>query len=71
MYKTLASTLLAAAAQAESHDYPAWVAGFVYGMTGDNHLDEIEKCFTGSETLYNDAKKAWTDLNTGHIADGA
>ena len=24
---------------------PDFVAGFVYGMTGDNHLTEIEACY--------------------------
>jgi hypothetical protein len=24
---------------------PDLVAGFIYGMTGDNHLTEIEACF--------------------------
>ena len=26
---------------------PDFVAGFMYGMTGNNHLDEIESCFKG------------------------
>jgi len=29
-----------------------FVAGFMYGMTGDNHLTEIEACFQGSELMY-------------------
>jgi len=24
-----------------------FVAGFMFGMTGDNHLTEIESCYTG------------------------
>jgi hypothetical protein len=71
MFKTLAASMLAAAAQAQSHDIPAWVAGFIYGMTGDNHLDEIENCFSGSETLYDNAKSAFTDLTSGNIVSGA
>jgi hypothetical protein len=63
--------MLAAAALAESHDVPAWVAGFIYGMTGDNHLDEIENCFTGSETLYENAKLAFSELSSGNISAGA
>jgi hypothetical protein len=26
---------------------PDFVAGLIYGLTGDNHLTELEKCFDG------------------------
>ena len=35
-----------------------FVAGFVFGMTADNHLTEIEACFTGGELMYH-------EVNTG------
>ena len=25
--------------------YPEFAAGFIYGMTGSNHLSEIESCY--------------------------
>ena len=28
---------------------PDFVAGFMYGMTGYNHLEEIEACYTGGQ----------------------
>ena len=27
------------------------MAGFLYGMVGDNHLDEIKSCYTGTAPL--------------------
>ena len=33
---------------------PEFVAGFIYGMTGDNHLEEIETCMQGGEDLIAD-----------------
>lgn len=31
---------------------PDFVAGFIYGFTGDNQLDNIEGCFDGSTGIY-------------------
>jgi len=41
---------------------PEFVAGFMYGMTGDNHLEEIEACFQGSEEMYNEIDTAIKDF---------
>ena len=30
---------------------PEFVAGFVFEMTGNNHLDEIKNCFQGGEVI--------------------
>ena len=30
---------------------PDFVAGFVFGMTGDNKLTEIEACYQGGELM--------------------
>ena len=49
---------------------PDYVAGFVYGMTGRNHLKEIEKCFHGSKTLANDAQAAIEDIKHLHFLQG-
>ena len=39
-----------------------FVAGFVYGMVGDNNLTEIEACYTGSEPIIQDAEAILGDL---------
>lgn len=41
---------------------PEFVAGFVYGMTGDNHLDEIQTCISGGEILATEIESAITDI---------
>ena len=33
-----------------------FVAGFIYGMVGDNHLSEIEQCYTSTEPLVTDVE---------------
>lgn len=30
---------------------PVAIAGFVYGLTGDNNLDELEHCLQTTDTL--------------------
>lgn len=32
---------------------PDFLAGFVYGLTGHNHLEELQHCFDGSAPLLN------------------
>ena len=45
-----ASAVIAASASAfDAMAVPDFVAGFIYGMTGDNHLSEIEACYQGGE----------------------
>jgi hypothetical protein len=41
---------------------PDFVAGMIYGFTGDNQLTEIEACFNGSQQLYVDAQNLLADL---------
>jgi len=43
-------------------DVPKFVAGFVLGMTGDNHLDEIETCIQGGEILATEVETAFKDI---------
>ena len=33
------------ASNAPAVAYPDFAAGFIFGMTGDNHLSEIEACY--------------------------
>ena len=42
-----------------------FVAGFVYGMTGDNHLTEIEACFTGGELMVSEIETGVADIKKG------
>ena len=46
--RTLFASAAIAAASANALDamaIPDFVAGLIYGLTGDNHLTEIETCF--------------------------
>jgi len=44
---------------------PDFVAGFIYGMTGDNDLTEITDCFHGSQSLYNEINNGINDIEKG------
>jgi len=39
-----------------------FVAGFIYGMVGDNHLTEIEQCYTSTEPLITDVENFMHNL---------
>ena len=41
---------------------PQFTAGLIYGLTGDNHLDEIEKCMDTSEPMIEDFLAALDDF---------
>jgi hypothetical protein len=49
---------------------PDYVAGFIYGMTGDNHLEEIETCYHGSTDVVSDAQKAIKLVQDGSYIKG-
>ena len=49
---------------------PDFIAGFIYGMTGDNHLEEIEGCFDAGQDLVTDAQEAVAELKAGHLISG-
>jgi len=58
----------AAVANFSAKAIPDFIAGFIYGMTGDNDLVEIEACYEGSKEVemfftmaLNDLKKGGTD----------
>ena len=42
-----------------------FVAGFVFGMTADNHLTEVEQCFTGGELMYHEIEAGIADIKKG------
>jgi hypothetical protein len=44
---------------------PDYVAGLIYGFTGDNELPEIEACFTGTQDVVTAANVLLHDLETG------
>lgn len=44
---------------------PDFIAGFIYGMTGDNDLVEIEACFQANQEMYNLINLAIGDLKKG------
>ena len=41
---------------------PDYVAGIIFGFTGDNQLPEIEACYSGSLNVKNDAELVLNDL---------
>ena len=49
---------------------PDFVAGFIYGMTGDNNLAEIETCMESGENIYSEITKAFTDIENGDYIQG-
>lgn len=40
----------------------AFVSGIIFGLTGDNHLDELEHCFKDSEPLLKDVGAVLADI---------
>jgi hypothetical protein len=44
---------------------PDFVAGFVYGMTGENDLTEIEYCFQGGELVAQEIEQGIADIKVG------
>ena len=60
------ATAMAASAQngvvIEGADF---LAGFVFGMTAENHLTEIERCMTGGELILSEVEKGIADIKAG------
>ena len=42
-----------------------FVAGFMFGMTGDNQLTEIEACFNGGQLMYTEVEAGIADIKKG------
>jgi len=51
-------------------EIPDFVAGFLYGWTGDNNLTEVEACWTSDLPIMEDLQKAGDELFHGHIIKG-
>jgi hypothetical protein len=49
---------------------PDFVAGFMYGMTGNSHLTEIESCYQGGEKVVTDSEIAFNDFKSGNWFKG-
>jgi len=49
---------------------PDFIAGFMFGFTGENHLAEIEQCYSGGEGLLNDVQSALSDIKAGSFVKG-
>ena len=69
--RTFAAAAIAATSSAfEVMAVPDFVAGFMYGMTGANHLTEIEACYQGGEKILTDSKVAIADFKAGQYFAG-
>lgn len=71
MRTLFATAVLASCASAlDAMAVPDFVAGFVYGMTGDNHLTEIEACYDGSTEVVKDVQTAVAKIESGSYITG-
>jgi len=69
--KTFAAACLAASATAfDAVSVPDFVAGFIFGMTGDNHLAEIEACYQGGDKIVADSQIAIADFQKHNWLSG-
>ena len=50
---------------------PDFVAGLIYGFTGDNHLDELRTCMTDADEILLDTQKALGDVKSLHLLQAA
>ena len=50
---------------------PDYIGGFIFGMTGNNHLSEIEACYNGSTGVEEDAHKGLESILHGKFSKGA
>lgn len=48
---------------------PKFIGGFMYGMTGENNLLEIEACYNGGDMIYHEVTYALDELHK-HTTDG-
>ena len=70
-YATAAVAATASAVEIDAMAVPDFIAGFIYGLTGDNQLTEIEQCYSGGQGLVDDAKIAIYDFKIGNYKEGA
>lgn len=65
-----AAALAASASAFDAMSIPDFIAGFIYGMTGDNDLTEIEACYQGGESIVTDTQTALADFEAGNFVKG-
>jgi hypothetical protein len=66
MKSIFATALVAATASAlDAKAVPDYLAGFVYGFTGDNHLTEFEACYSSSHHLAEETHSALAEIKSG------
>ena len=69
--RTFAAAAIAASATAfDAKSIPEFIAGFMYGMTGDNNLTEIEACYQGGQQIVTDSQTAVADMKAGDYFKG-
>ena len=44
---------------------PDFIAGFVFGMTGNNDLEEIESCYQGGQLMASEIETGIADIKKG------
>ena len=47
-----------------------YLGGLIYGLTGDNHLDEIEQCFDATDVMRVDLEQAIDDFSNFDLMAG-
>ena len=71
MRTAFAVAAIAASANAlDAMAIPDFIAGFIFGLTGDNHLAEIEQCYQGGQSVVTDGQAVIADLKGGHLIQG-
>ena len=66
-----AAAVIAASASAfDVLAVPEFLAGFIYSMTGEDHLVEIEACYQGGELIVEDTETALADFKAGNYFHG-
>ena len=50
---------------------PDFIAGFLYGWTGDNNLTEVEACYNSDLPIFEDLKTSVDELFHGHVIKAA
>ena len=58
------------AVQLDAMAVPDFVAGLIYGFTGDWKLDEIEACYQGGSSVITEAETALNDIKSGYYIKG-
>ena len=77
MQRTFATALLTASAVATdlpatgltfgAMSIPDYVAGLIFGLTGDNNLEELQSCFHVTSDIETQAKLVVSDFAEAHI----